>query len=95
MPAAERLNDINDATPAPGAITKVVQSTVFVNGLLLSVNGSEVSPHSGGEPHEDPPPKTANGSSNVFAGNKPANRVGDADTCGHKRKVGSSNVFIN
>lgn len=90
MTAAERLHDINDNIP-PNEIVKVNQNTVFVNGLPLAINGSEV------EPHDDSilPPKTANGSSNVFVAGIPANRVGDEDTCGHHRKTGSPNVFIN
>jgi uncharacterized Zn-binding protein involved in type VI secretion len=92
MPAAQRLNDPNDSKP-PGNIIKVEQQTVFVNGQPLSVNGSEVSGHPGGKPHSDKP-KTANGSSTVFVNNKPVNRVGDADTCGHKRLTGSSDVFV-
>jgi len=92
MPAAERQNDPNNSTP-PGTIVKVTQNTVFVNGLPLSVDGSLVSGHPGGKPHSDNP-KTANGSNTVFVDGKPVNRVGDADTCGHKRLTGSPDVFI-
>lgn len=89
MPAAQRLNDENDY---PAKIIKVNQSTVFVNNQPLAVNGSEVEDHGMGK-HDAA--KTANGSQNVFASNTPVNRQGDADTCGHTRKDGSSNVFIN
>ena len=37
---------------------------------------------------------TANGSSTVKSGGVPVNRTGDADSCGHTRAGGSSNVNI-
>jgi uncharacterized Zn-binding protein involved in type VI secretion len=37
---------------------------------------------------------TANGSTTVFINGIPVNRRGDADSCGHPREQGSSNVFV-
>ena len=93
MPAAQRLSDPNNSVP-PGVIIKVEQHTVFINNLPAAVDGSEVSGHPGGKPHSTHP-TTAHGSSNVFINGKPVNRVGDTDSCGHKRLIGSPNVFIN
>lgn len=86
---AHRLGDLNTA---PAAITSVPSnSDVFCNSKLLSVNGSPVAPH-GLPPHANP--FTANGSSTVFCHNLPVNSRTDADTCGHTRVVGSTDVFI-
>lgn len=89
MPAIERIGDTNTAG-AP--VTATGQSTVFANGILVAVNGSAVARH-GKNAHAGP--QTANGSSNVFINQIPINRVGDADTCGHTRSSGSTNVFVN
>jgi hypothetical protein len=88
MPAAHRLNDTDTAG---ASITGIPQGTVFTNNLLASIDGSDVAGHGIG-PHASP--KTANGSSTVFITNIPANRQGDADTCGHPRADGSPDVFI-
>jgi uncharacterized Zn-binding protein involved in type VI secretion len=88
MPAAHRLQDPDDAG---AAITSIPQGTVYINNQLASINGSDVQGHGLGE-HAGP--KTANGSPTVFITNIPANRQGDADTCGHARAAGSPNVFV-
>lgn len=88
MPAAHRLNDPDDAG---AAITGIPQGTVFVNNQPASIDGSSVAGHGRGE-HSGP--KTANGSPTVFIANIPANRQGDADTCGHARASGSPDVFV-
>ncbi len=89
MPAVHRQFDKN-AQGAP--ITKVIQSSVYANRMLVSVNGSLVKGHGVG-PHFSP--KTANGSKNVFVENLPVNKSGDKDTCGHPRALGSSSVYVN
>lgn len=89
MPQVHRLTDDNTAG-AP--IVSVIQSSVFTNGLLTSVDGSEVADH-GRRLHDRP--FTSNGSSNVFIENIPVNRQGDADTCGHQRSSGSPDVYVN
>lgn len=86
--AAHRLGDPNDAG---AAITSIPQSTVFINGLQVSIDGSDVEGHGVGE-HAGP--LTASGSPTVFINNIPVNRTGDPDTCGHPRAEGSPDVFV-
>ena len=87
MAAAQRMT--LDANNGQGTISSVLQSTVYVNSKLLSVNGSSVQNH---VLHVGT--TTANGSSTVFAGGTGVNRTGDEDSCGHARTGGSSNVNI-
>jgi len=89
MPQVHRLTDDNTAG-AP--IVSVIQSSVFTNYLLTSVDGCPVAGHG---PGVHGGPLTANGSTNVFIENIPVNRLGDADTCGHTRAVGSPDVYVN
>ena len=86
MAAAQRMTDANTGG---GTISSVPQSTVYANSKLLSVNGSSVTNH---VLHIGA--TTANGSSTVFAGGTAVNRTSDADSCGHTRAGGSSNVNI-
>lgn len=86
--SAHRLGDPNTAG---AAITNIPQSTVFTNNRQSSIDGSDVAGHG---PGEHGGPQTANGSATVFITNIPANRLGDADTCGHPRDDGSPDVFI-
>ena len=89
MPEVHRLSDPND----DGAVVEqVIQSTVYANGMLVSVDGCPVQEHGLGE-HDSP--LTANGSSTVFINGIPVNRQGDADTCGHARAQGSPDVFAD
>ena len=84
---------MTDANTGGGTIISVPQSTVYANSKLLSVNGSSVSSHGTGlDVHPVLP--TANGSSTVFAGGTAVNRTGDADSCGHTRAGGSSDVYV-
>jgi uncharacterized Zn-binding protein involved in type VI secretion len=89
MPAVHRLTDDNTAG-AP--IVRVIQSSVYTNNLLTSVDGSPVQGHG---PGKHGGPLTAHGSNNVFIENIPVNRQGDSDTCGHSRATGSPDVFVN
>lgn len=82
MPAVHRLSDVNEDD---GAITDVPQGTVYVNGQLVSVDGSPV---------EGGPTTTANGSQTVFIGGIPVNRQGDEDTDGTPRADGSPDVYV-
>ncbi|MEM7213255.1 MAG: hypothetical protein AAF479_15445 [Pseudomonadota bacterium] len=89
------MTDTNDAG---GAITSIPQSSVYANGLLVSVDGAIGTGHP-----PCPVPAihcagnwvTANGSATVFAERIPVNRKTDADSCGHVRAAGSPNVFAN
>jgi len=90
----QRMTDANDAG---GAIDTISQSTVFVNSLLVSIDGSFGTSHA---PCPLPPIHcsgawvTANGSANVFIGGIQVNATGDTDTCAHVRVGGSPNVNI-
>lgn len=88
---SKQVHRIGDPDTAGAAVIASLQSTVFVNGILASVNGSPVVSH----PVFHTGVTTANGSSNVFINNIPVNRTGDPDTCGHTRAAGSPNVFVN
>ena len=90
MAAVQRNGDANTGG---GAISSTAQSTVFANDKLISVNGSTVTTH-GTHPNVHAGVTTANGSSTVKSGGVPVNRTGDADSCGHTRVGGSSNVNI-
>ena len=90
MAAAQRKTDANTGG---GTISSVPQSTVYANSKLLSVNGSSVTTH-GTDPAVHSGTVTANGSSTVFADGTAVNRTGDADSCGHARTGGSSDVNI-
>ncbi len=90
MTQVHRVGDSNDAG---GVITGSLQSSVFANGILVSVDGSPVSPHL---PFVPPHVGTitASGSGTVSIEGIPVNRLGDADSCGHSRAAGSDNVFV-
>ena len=89
MPAIERIGDKNTGG---GAVLSTPQSTVSVNNKLVAVNGAIVSGHGDGRHRSS---KTANGSNNVSINMRHVNRLGDEDTCGHTRAVGSTNVSVN
>lgn len=89
MPAIEREGDPNSAG---GTVIQANQGTVYANNIKVAVDGSPVSGHGKGV-HSHP--ITSGGSSTVFIDNKPVNRIGDSDTCGHPRVAGSPNVFVN
>ena len=89
---AQRKTDLNNLG---AAITGVTDNKVFVNGLLLSTDGSSVQDHllvNNVNIHVNT--STANGSSTVKSGGVPVNRTTDVDSCGHTRVGGSSNVNI-
>ena len=90
MAAVQRKTDANTGG---GTISSTVQSTVFANSKLVSVNGSTVTTH-GIYPNVHAGVTTANGSSTVFAGGIAINRTDDADSCTHTRTGGSDDVFV-
>lgn len=83
---------VGDANTAGGRILGSVQGMVFINGRLVSVDGSPVSGHGRGI-HSNP--VTSSGSHKVFINNIPVNRQGDPDTCGHVRATASTNIHIS
>lgn len=85
MPEVQRVGDVDSGG---GVITNGVDS-VRVNGIPVSVNGSVVTPHARKNSHR---PVTSGGVSSVRAGGIPINVTGNADTCGHARTGGSSDV---
>lgn len=85
MPGVTRI--LQDS--AGGALVGVLASTVWVNGMNITVVGDPVAGH-GPAPHSAP--VMAAGSGTVFAHNIPVCRDGDTATCGHVA-TGSSNVF--
>tara|TARA_B100000780_G_scaffold195364_1_gene137819 strand:- start:232 stop:516 length:285 start_codon:yes stop_codon:yes gene_type:complete len=89
---AQRKGDANNIG---AVIAGVTDNKVKVNGLLISINGSSVADHlpvNNVNTHVNI--STANGSSTVKSGGVPVNRTTDADSCGHTRVGGSSNVNI-
>ena len=90
MAAAQRNSDANTGG---GTISSVLQSTVYANSKLLSVNGSSVTTH-GVDPAVHSGATTANGSSTVKAGGLGINRTSDADSCGHTRAGGYDKVKV-
>ena len=90
MAAVQRKTDANTGG---GTISSTVQSTVFANSKLVSVNGSTVTTH-GTYPNVHVGVTTANGSSTVFAGGIAINRTDDVDSCTHTRTGGSGDVFV-
>lgn len=91
MPNIQRISDQNDGG---GAITTVSpNTTVFANNLLVSVDGSKGTGH-GDSPHCEGCWSTSGGSPVVLTHGIPTNYKGNADTCGHTRVGGSSNVFV-
>ncbi len=89
----EPAHRIGDADTGGGIVTGSLQSKVRINGKLAAVDGSPVSGHAPFMPPHTGP-VTAHGSAKVRFGGIPANRRGDADTCGHARASGSPNVNI-
>ena len=92
MPKVARMDDENTGG---GIIKTIPQSTVFANGLLISVDGSKGTGHPIGVPHSENVWVTANGSSTVTINNIPVNDQGDADSCLHTRAGGSPDVFTH
>lgn len=88
---------LGDCNTGGGCVTRIPQTTVFANNLLVVVDGSI------GTSHPPCPPVpihcmgnwvTNDGGPKVFAENIPVNKRGDPDTCGHVRAKGSPNVFL-
>lgn len=84
---------VGDANAAGGVITGSAQGQVYIDGRLVSVNGSPVSPHWPFIlPHIGT--VTTSGSARVLINGIPVNRVGDPDSCGHPRSTQSVRVDI-
>lgn len=79
--------NVIDASTAGGVIYASVQGFVRAASLLVSVNGSLISPH-GDSPHNAA--RTANGATWFRINSIPVNRNGDMATCGHLTANGLS-----
>lgn len=93
MPAIARKGDKNTTD---GKIIRGAD-TVFANGIAVGLHTSEITPHQPFDKKSHPPhknAKTTDGSPTVFAENCPVLKVGSGNTCGHKIKDGSSDVFV-
>jgi uncharacterized Zn-binding protein involved in type VI secretion len=82
---SKSVHRLGDSSVNGGTITSISQNTVYVDGLLVSIDGSEV---------EGSDTQTSNGSPTVFIAGVPVNRTGDSDTSGDPRDAGSPTVFI-
>ena len=85
MPAVQRQGD---SDTGGGVVTTGIGS-VRTNGKPTAVIGSAVSKH-GKKAHAGP--QTTGGVPSVRVEGKPISVTGNADTCGHTRTGGSSNV---
>jgi uncharacterized Zn-binding protein involved in type VI secretion len=92
MPAIQTDGDTNSA----GGVVSGGAASVRVNGKSVTLEGNPVSSHAPwGKPH--PPHQaatTTGGSGSVRAGGIGIVTTGCADTCGHPRVGGSSDVRI-
>ena len=93
MPAVQRDGDSN----AGGGVAQGGESSVRINGRPVMIPGQSVTPHppyprKGRNEHNNGGQATAGGVGSVRAGGKPVVVTGNADTCGHARTGGSSDV---
>lgn len=91
---ARNVARVSDQNSGGGTVTTTPQGSVFVNGLLVAVNGSTGTGHPSGGKHQSGAWQTANASGTVFINGLPVNAAGDADSCGHVRVGGSPDTFI-
>jgi uncharacterized Zn-binding protein involved in type VI secretion len=80
---------LGDPNTGGGLVETPPQHFFYVDGQLLSVNGSPVTPH---EDHDDA--QTANGSNFFNVAAIPVNFFGNPDTCGHTRAGTENGWFI-
>ena len=93
MPAVQRDGDSN----AGGGVAQGGEPSVRINGRPVMIPGQSVTPHppyprKGRNEHNNGGQATAGGVGSVRAGGKPVVVTGNADTCGHARTGGSSDV---
>jgi uncharacterized Zn-binding protein involved in type VI secretion len=91
MPSVQRQGDPNDS----GGTASGGFGSVRANGKPVVVAGTGVTGHAPWGRRQHPPHASAvttGGIGSVRAGGTPVNVDGDADTCGHTRTSGSSDV---
>lgn len=92
---AKNIHRLGDYNSYGAPIISVNQNSVYVDNLLISVDGSKVQDHipsMSGFVHKNV--TTTNGSNKLFIENKRVNRLNDPDSCGHVRISGSPNLYI-
>lgn len=91
MASIQRVGDRNEA----GGVILTGDSTVFLNGRQIAVQGAPVSPHPPcPRPASHCSAKTQSSNSTIYVNGKQVILSNDIDTCGHKRSGGSPDVFI-
>ena len=91
MPGLSRKGDKNTT----GGAIQSGASTVFCNGIAVSLHTpSQLTSHDPSSDAAHQNAKTTEGSPTVFAEGKPVLRIGSGNTCGHKIKDGSQDVFV-
>jgi uncharacterized Zn-binding protein involved in type VI secretion len=89
-----RVGDVNEV----GGVILTGDPMVLVNGRPIATIGASVTPHPCCGAQGCPPihcaAVTKGTSFTVLAGGKPVIVVGDSDTCGHSRVVGSFDVLV-
>lgn len=94
MPGIQRVGDANSA----GGVATGGIASVRVNGRPVVVNGNSVSAHPPCGQRRAPrihcSAVVTGGTGSVRAGNVPIITAGAADTCGHPRAGGSTNVRV-
>jgi hypothetical protein len=93
MPAVQRNGDANDG----GGVAQGGVASVRVNNIAVMIPNQTVTAHPpyprrGRNEHNNGSQLTAGGVASVRAGGSPVVVTGNADTCGHARAGGSSNV---
>jgi hypothetical protein len=87
--AQKKLHRDTDSNDGGGILDLILQTWVFDEGLLVSVNGSLGTGHAP-SPHAYHEWETTGGSDFVTIDGIPVNIETQADTCGHVRENGSS-----
>ena len=89
-----RVGDAN----AVGGVILVGDPTVLVNGRPIAIVGAKVTPHpccgAKGCPPTHCAAVTTSTNFTVLVGGKPIVSLGDLDTCGHPRILGSFDVIV-
>jgi uncharacterized Zn-binding protein involved in type VI secretion len=93
MPSVQRVGDQDSA----GGVIIKGDSTVFVNGRPIAVEGESVTPHPCCGARGCPPlhcnAQTRATSNTIYVNGKRLVLTGDVDTCGHPRTGGSADVY--
>jgi uncharacterized Zn-binding protein involved in type VI secretion len=89
----KQIQRVGDKNSAGAPITTSNQSSVYLNGKLIAVEGSHVQDH-GTFPTKHTNVKTRSTSSDIYIEGKKVSLEGDKDSCGHRRMGGGSDTFM-